>query len=899
MSEPVTVPLPGAYQDGYTFTGGDPASPASWVKSPAPGTVEQGHRFTGGDPASPASWAKLSKMESFIEAVKPVARDVALTGGLAPLAMAGRAVGLPMADWMATRGTNAVAGMGAGAEAAGRALPVVGQVIQGRDALVQAVPSLQPYLAPQAKDLRSVTGVTETNLPGDAGGIIDAGVEAAISAPFFPGAGRNLIPAFGAGAGSEAAGRATKGTAWEGAARFAGGLAGGAAGLGAQTVAGRAKDAVVAASRPFTAGGRETIAGQTLNRLATDPEAAVARLAQPVETVPGSRPFAPQVANDPGLLAAQGVLTGAPGRSGDIALQQTANNQARAAAIEAVQPTGSAVDASTFFGSRIAQARAALDADVNAVRSGAQNAERAALDALERQVAALPPGMTAQQAGEVIQSQLNRQVDVIKAVRGRMTEPLYTEARQNVGVHTPAEAMATLNEALVTAAGKPRSVIEDAIKAFSRPDGSPRTSIAELQGTKQALDALIKEAQRAGGLGGLVRTLEDAHTKLRGTMARGEPLYSAADQTHAIMSDKLKPYTEGRFARAVERDPYKPATPVMAPDTVPGMAFKPGADGGAAARDYMATRPSPQSIDALKADISRQALDAYDKGGAKGLATFRLRHEPALNALDPKFSASLKNVATLRANLDATQATGAQAITAAERAAATGAQELAASPVGRFTVADPDKAVSRALRATDAKQQIGALVTEANADTTGAALAGLRRGIVEDLKRSVRTTAQDYAEGVQQSNAGMQRWWSQNRETVKGAFTPDQMKALDVIAGDFGRDARAAVRMNGSPTERNLRSGNAITGSIMEAVLGQRLGDMATNSVATGPIRLLLGYPERQLREVLTDAVLDPAKARTLMLKATAGNVKLAAPTLAEIAGGSALLSLGSERKNR
>jgi hypothetical protein len=276
-----------------------------------------------------------------------------------------------------------------------------------------------------------------------------------------------------------------------------------------------------------------------------------------------------------------------------------------------------------------------------------------------------------------------------------------------------------------------------------------------------------------------------------------------------------------------------------------------------------------------------------------------LRHEPALNALDLKFSAELKNVAALRAELDATQKAGAQAVTAAERTAAERAQELTASPVGRFTVADPDKAVARALRASDAKQQFGALVTEAGADTTGAAIAGLRRGVIEDLKRSVGTTAQDYAEGVQQSNAGIQRWWSQHRETVKGAFTPDQVKALDVLAGDFARDARAAPRMIGSDTERNIRAGNMITGSIMESVLGQRLGDMATNSVATGPIRLILGQPERQVREVLMDAILDPAKARTLMLKATAGNVKLAGPTLAELAGGSAVLSLGHERKTR
>ena len=70
------------------------------------------------------------------------------------------------------------------------------------------------------------------------------------------------------------------------------------------TGAARTAGGAVQAVKPFTAPGREVLAGKALNRLATNPEEAANRLAKADQIIPGSAPTVGQASGDAGLAGA-------------------------------------------------------------------------------------------------------------------------------------------------------------------------------------------------------------------------------------------------------------------------------------------------------------------------------------------------------------------------------------------------------------------------------------------------------------------------------------------------------------------------------------------------------------------------------------------------------------------
>jgi hypothetical protein len=79
--------------------------------------------------------------------------------------------------------------------------------------------------------------------------------------------------------------------------------------------------------QPFTQAGREVIVGNVLNRLATNPEAAQARLANAAPLVPGVRPTTAGAAFDPGLAASETAIR-ALDQSGAFPSRISGNQQA-------------------------------------------------------------------------------------------------------------------------------------------------------------------------------------------------------------------------------------------------------------------------------------------------------------------------------------------------------------------------------------------------------------------------------------------------------------------------------------------------------------------------------------------------------------------------------------------
>jgi hypothetical protein len=96
--------------------------------------------------------------------------------------------------------------------------------------------------------------------------------------------------------------------------------------------AGRGVRALV---QPFTPGGRERVVGSGLNRLATDPGAAMRNMGQAEEIVPGSVPTTAQASRDVGLLSTERALQGTdPASGGRLAQRFAEQNRARIGALD-------------------------------------------------------------------------------------------------------------------------------------------------------------------------------------------------------------------------------------------------------------------------------------------------------------------------------------------------------------------------------------------------------------------------------------------------------------------------------------------------------------------------------------------------------------------------------------
>ena len=100
---------------------------------------------------------------------------------------------------------------------------------------------------------------------------------------------------------------------------------------------GKAAGAAGAALQPFFSGGQNAIVRNTLREFADNPAAASSALRYSTEVVPGSTPTTAMAAGDAGLAALSRSMQGSNLEyAGALAARQTAQNQARTAALEAV-----------------------------------------------------------------------------------------------------------------------------------------------------------------------------------------------------------------------------------------------------------------------------------------------------------------------------------------------------------------------------------------------------------------------------------------------------------------------------------------------------------------------------------------------------------------------------------
>lgn len=97
MADTNNAPTPGTVVDGYTFAGGDPSNPRSWVRQGMQqGQVMDGYHYLGGDPSDQNNWQKVGYGEDILNSIKSTGKKI----GGAALKYAGPVLSslLPISD---------------------------------------------------------------------------------------------------------------------------------------------------------------------------------------------------------------------------------------------------------------------------------------------------------------------------------------------------------------------------------------------------------------------------------------------------------------------------------------------------------------------------------------------------------------------------------------------------------------------------------------------------------------------------------------------------------------------------------------------------------------------------------------------------------------------------------
>lgn len=106
----------------------------------------------------------------------------------------------------------------------------------------------------------------------------------------------------------------------------------------------------------------------------------------------------------------------------------------------------------------------------------------------------------------------------------------------------------------------------------------------------------------------------------------------------------------------------------------------------------------------------------------------------------------------------------------------------------------------------------------------------------------------------------------ESRAELKKALTPEQFKQVEAISSDLDRAATSASsgKAAGSNTTQNLS-----TAYVLGSALGGKIADNAIMRNLARPLTWLNKLNETELQELLTDAMLNPGIAKTLMATAS------------------------------
>lgn len=147
----------------------------------------------------------------------------------------------------------------------------------------------------------------------------------------------------------------------------------------------------------------------------------------------------------------------------------------------------------------------------------------------------------------------------------------------------------------------------------------------------------------------------------------------------------------------------------------------------------------------------------------------------------------------------------------------------------------------------------------------------------QDIQARTRLAGPDVTGEPIISQAKWQSVVMRNIDELQGKLSPDHIDALKRIGADLDRAqlSDSAGRAAGSNTFQNLSTANVIG-----AGLGNGLANNAVAQSVLRPLHWLYKMPEEQVKDLLSQAMLDPTIARAMMAKASPNNIDFVSDAL-------------------
>jgi hypothetical protein len=317
----------------------------------------------------------------------------------------------------------------------------------------------------------------------------------------------------------------------------------------------------------------------------------------------------------------------------------------------------------------------------------------------------------------------------------------------------------------------------------------------------------------------------------------------------------------------------------VVPDSaVMGKVFKPGGGG-------------PEALRQVRAEIAgnADAMAALEGHAATSLRAAAARPD---GTLDPgkwqRWMAKHADVLREMPDLEGRMRSAGEAAATLDRvafAAQARIKELENGVAKPFLDKDPDRAVRAALGSDNASSNIAELRRLVGSDPD--ALRSLRRSYLDEWMRRAETTTLDAQGNFRLAPAAAQRFARDHGGAARQIFGQADLARIQALADDFagGSFTASAGKAAGSNTYQNLSTGNFIArlsnGTIdpnnaIAQALGSGFGILQ---------KLVYAQPERLMRDLLREAMLDAAVARRVLSKASPDSVRWAAGYLEQSMG--------------
>jgi hypothetical protein len=314
----------------------------------------------------------------------------------------------------------------------------------------------------------------------------------------------------------------------------------------------------------------------------------------------------------------------------------------------------------------------------------------------------------------------------------------------------------------------------------------------------------------------------------------------------------------------------------LANSQVPGRVFS----SPESVQAYLDAGGNPDTLkDALVGELRQTATNPDGSLNTARYQSWLRRRADALRNF-PDLQGRLANAASAQDAVDQAAAVARQNTLDFQRGAAR-----------HFLNAEPMQAVQSAFASKNPVADFAELARLVGSDRD--AKAGLQRAVADYISRNFIGNTEAGTSGVAglKSDA-FQTFLKRNRAALAQVFSPDQIAAMDAVAADLQRSNRSIVgnKIPGSPgTAQDLLSQNRL--SVLKRYLGQgaltaagglggyliggirgAIEGAGATAVAREALNRLRAAGIEQTDQLLTEALLHPELARTLLMKATPAN---------------------------